>query len=223
VVVIGGPDARNTLFTEETTLVSTHNRQQLVALVVVAGAPQSALQQYPRYRRQLEQVRAYRPMFVLPEFLADANQARLALALGMIFDFIYTQGTYFYYQAADALKPPMRLDNGLANAIQTLESQERLVREILDRVEGHVTQLGSQRTVEILADYYTVPPDGRSSLDDLTRELKQLVREYAQDLRQIDAFRGSASRNSYGGPAVRQADCVPVPGRLPGAGKGEAS
>jgi hypothetical protein len=183
--VLGVPDSADTLFADESMLVSTHDPYRLVALVVAAGAPQSALQQYELYQQAFERVRSHRPLHILPQFVTDANQARLSFALGLIFQLIYSQGTYFYYQPADELKKPIRLSNGLANALQALEIQEGLVREILERVEGEIARLGVQRTIELLMGYYETVPDGRTELDELTRELKRVVRDYAEELRQI--------------------------------------
>jgi hypothetical protein len=188
--VMGVPDAGDTLFDEEVTLVSAHDPYRLVALVVVAGAPQSALQQYQRYQQTLEQALAYRPMYVLPQFVTDAAQARLAFALGSIFGLIINRGAHFYYQPVDALATPLRLGNGLVNAVEALETQELLVREIAERVEGQIARLGLEQAIETLAEYYRVPPEGRSTLDEITRELKQLVRQYADELRQIKEFSG---------------------------------
>lgn len=192
--VMGAPDTANTLFDEEGTLVSTYDPYRLVALVVVAGAPQVALQQYDRYQRSLEEIRAFRPMYILPQFMSDASQARVAFALGHIFGFIFSQGAYFYYQSADELASPMRLENGLARAIQALEANEELVREIMERADSQIARLGLQQAIEILTDYYQAVPEGRAPLDELVRELKRLVRDYTEELRQIDVFSAGARR-----------------------------
>ncbi|MFW6096866.1 MAG: tubulin-like doman-containing protein [Chloroflexota bacterium] len=186
--VLGVPTVNDTLFDDETTLVSTHDPYRLVAFVVVAGAPITALQQYGRYMQMMEEVQRQRPIHVLPHFLADAGRVKLAFALGSIFGFIYSQGTYFYYQPSDELKQPRRLENGLANAIATLETDEALVREIMERVDAQIARLGLQRAIQVLTDYYSAAPEGRTSVDDLARELKQQVRDYTEELRQISDF-----------------------------------
>lgn len=188
VEVLGVPDVTTTLFRHEPTHVSTHDPHRLVAFVVSAGAPPAALQQYERYRQMMDMVRAQRPIFVLPQFMADANQSRLAFALGSIFGYIYNQGTYFYYQPSDELQSPLRLGNGLANAIAALEARDGLVRELMERIDAQIARLGLQQAIAILSEYYSVVPEGRTPLDDLARELKQLVREYSEELRQISEF-----------------------------------
>ena len=186
--VMGVPDRNQTLFDQEPMLVSTNDPYRLVALVVAAGAPQSALTQYDQYQAAMDGMRGRTPLYVLPTFLAEGNQAELAFALGSIFGLIRSQGTYFYYQPSDPLQNPVRLGNGLGNAIKTLAAQEMLAREALDRVDSQIARMGLQKAIETLTAYYTAVPDGRTKLDDTMRELKQRVRRYADELRQIDAF-----------------------------------
>ncbi|MCA9941382.1 MAG: hypothetical protein KC418_22225 [Anaerolineales bacterium] len=186
VEVLGVFDAGTTHFKGETTLVSTGDPYRLVSLVVVAGAPPTALQQYDRYQQALQ--RAVHPLYVLPQFMTDAGQGRLAFALASIFEFVFNQGTHFYYRPADALAPPVRLGNGLDNAMESVAHQDDLIREMMERVESQVAHLGVQQTIDILSAYYTVVPEGRTPLDEVTRDLKQRVRAYADELRQIDAF-----------------------------------
>jgi hypothetical protein len=186
--VLGVCDATNSLFEGEPMLVSTHDPHRLTALVVAAGAPPSALQQYGQYMQALEQARGKRPLYVLPDFLVTADQGRLFFALGSIFNLIYNQGAYFYYQPADPLQPPLRLANGLSNALHIFSEQEELVSEVGERVEGHIARLGLREAITILTDYYTSAPNGNTALDEQLRELKRLVRDYADSLRRIDAF-----------------------------------
>lgn len=193
--IMGVPNAADTIFAEEGTLVSTYDPYRLVALVVVAGAPPSALQQYEQYQLSLDQVRHFRPMHILPQFMADANQARLAFGLGHIFEFIFNQGAYFYYQPADDLASPIRLGNGLANAIQRLESDEELTREVMERADSRIARLGLQQAIATLTAYYENAPEGRTPLDELVRELKRLVRDYADELHQIDVLNTGTRRS----------------------------
>lgn len=186
--VMGVPDAATTIFDDEPMVVSTRDPYRLSALAVVAGAPPSALQQHQRYTREMERVRAQRPLFVLPHFMADGEQARLAFALASLFDIIYTQGTFFYYRPADPLQKPTLLANGLANAMRALAGREDLVRDIQERVQNEVTRLGSQQAITLLDQYTSQAPSGNSPIDDLNRQLKQLVRNYADELRRAHEF-----------------------------------
>lgn len=186
--VLGVPDATRTLFANEAMLVATHDPHRLTALVVVAGAPASALQQYQLYRQAMERLRSKRPLHVLPDFLTGNEQGRLAFALGSIFGLIYSQGTFFYYQPADRLAGPLKLANGLHNALHAFLETDGLVNEVQDRVEGQVARLGLREAIRILADYYSSAPNGNTALDEQLRELKRLVRDYTEGLRRIDEF-----------------------------------
>lgn len=69
--ILGVPDSRETSFGEEAMLVSTGDPHRITALVIVVGAPTSALQQYDRYQAALVRARAVQPIHVLPAFVAD--------------------------------------------------------------------------------------------------------------------------------------------------------
>ena len=191
--VMGVPDEKETLFADEPMLVATHDPYRLMALVVVAGAPQTALQQYERYRQAVAQVKQRRTLHVLPTFLTGDDEAHLAFALGSIFGFIYSQGTYFYYQPADRLDPSLKLANGLHNSIELFTEQSSLVTAVRERVEAQIAQLGLRQAITILTDYYRAVPNGNTALDEELRRLKRLVRDYTDGLRRIDEFSAGLS------------------------------
>ena len=176
-------------------LVSTHDAHRLTALVVAAGAPPSALQQYDQYLQAQAQLGGRRPLHVLPDFLVTADQGRLLFALGSIFGLIYSQGTFFYYQPADPLETAVKLANGLSNAIHMFSEQETLVNEVSERIEGQIARLGLREAIAILTEYYSTAPNGNTPLDEQLRELKRLVRDYAESLRRIDAFTVGMHKN----------------------------
>ncbi|KAA3655764.1 MAG: hypothetical protein DWQ04_33025 [Chloroflexi bacterium] len=185
--VMGVPDANDTLFSGEN-LVSTHDPHRLVALTVVAGSPQSALQQYDLYRQALENSHSRKPLYVLPAFLTSADQGKLAFALASILGLTYSQGTFFYYKPADPLASPVKLANGLLNSIQALTEHDGLVSEIMERVDAQIARIGLRDAIQILTEYYSTIPDGNTQLDEELRELKRLVRNYAEDLRRFSEF-----------------------------------
>lgn len=192
--VLGVPDAVQTNFGNEGVLVSTYDPYRITAYVMVSGAPQGVLQEYAIYRQMMERMRTHVPLFVLPEFMADADQGKLAFALGTIFGLISSQGTHFYYQPGDALEPAVKLGQGMFNAIGALENAELICREIKERVDGQIAQMGLQSAIATLQEYYTSPTAERSQLGDLVRELKQLVRGFADELRQIQALQNPGDR-----------------------------
>lgn len=188
--ILGVTDETETLFKDDMSRVSTHDPHRIIAYVMVAGAAPSALQQYEQYRQELDRMRGTLPVHVLPVFMTETNQGQLAFALGSIFQIIYSEGTYFYYRPSDDLQERVRLGQGLANVIDYTGSQEILVREILERVDGRIAQLGLQRAIEILAEYYSAVPEGKTRLDTITRELTRQVRAFADELQQIREFSG---------------------------------
>jgi len=101
---------------------------------------------------------------------------------------ITSQAAYFYYQPADPLQSSIQLGNGLAKAIEGVASHNGLAREIVERVDGRIAQLGLQQAIEVLASYYNTVPNGRSSTDEISRSLKTRVRAYANELRQVSDF-----------------------------------
>lgn len=188
--ILGVPDETDTQFKEELSRVSTHDPHRIIAYVMVAGAAPSSLQQYGQYEQALIQARGLFPVHVLPEFMVEVNQGQLAFALGSIFQLIQNEGSHFYYQPADELQERRRLGQGLANAVDFMSTQEGLTREIMERVDSRIAHLGLQRAIEILAEYYTAVPEGRTKLDSIARDLKRQVRAYAEELQQIREFSG---------------------------------
>ena len=186
--VLGVPNDADTLFTEEPMRVSTRDPYRLTALTVVAGAPPSALRQYDLYQQAVKRHNKRRPLHVLPDFLATTDQGRLMFALGSIFGLIYSQGTFFYYQPADPLETPLKLANGLTNAINAFMERDGLIHLVNERIEAQIASLGLRDAIQLLTDYYNSSSDGNSALDNQLRELKQLVRNYTDSLRRIDAF-----------------------------------
>lgn len=180
ITVVGVPDHTRSIFRGDgNQVVSVHDPHAVVALSLTVGAPYTALQAWPDYLIEYERVRRLRPMHTLPAFQAEGQEAGLALALGLIFGQIYTHGVHFYYRPTDELAPEVRLAQGAANAIQALAAREGLVREVIDRVEAQIEHIGIGQALERLTAYYAPAPGD----DDLTRNLKRLVRDYAETLR----------------------------------------
>ncbi len=132
-------------------------------------------------------MRPLRPLHTLPAFQVEEDEGGLALALGLIFGYIYARGVHFYYQPADELAPEIRLAQGAANAIQALAAREGLIRRLMGRVEAHIEHIGVGQALKELGAY--CEPDtgdddpSRASGQGLARELKRLVRDYAETMR----------------------------------------
>jgi len=196
ILVMGVRDEGHSIYRDDAhMLASTRDPDSVIIFSATIGAPFTALQRYPEYERVYEAVRHVRPLHVLPQFQSDSDQARLAFALGTIFDMIFNRGRYFYYRPADELDPPLKLGNGLANALYCFGSTDSLVQEVMDRVERHIEAIGTARAIEILSAYYTRSGEGEVSsggtIDSIVIEMRKLVRAYTQDLRQTQWVMGS--------------------------------
>lgn len=192
--VLGVPEENRSLFrTEMRMLVSTHDPTAIIAFLATIGAPFSALQQYPDYERAYQSVRGVRPLHVLPQFQAEGEQAKLAFALGIVFEMIFSRGFYFYYRPEDPLDPPLKLDNGLSNAIRRFAQSDTLVQETMTRVEQRIAEMGTTAALSLLASYYAAEGDGRETggtTDALVLEMRKLVRSYAAELRRTQQALG---------------------------------
>jgi hypothetical protein len=186
--VIGVPNDQQSVYQRHAkTLVTTGERGRITAFVARVGAPHTALQQWDSYEAAYEQARGHTPLHILPQFQINGERAHQTFALGSIFGFIYSQGSYFYYVPADALAREVRLGQGLANSLQAFARQEGLVQEVRERAEQRVATDGVEATLRALSQYYD-HPNGRYPADDLVLDLKRLVRAYADELRQIHQF-----------------------------------
>jgi hypothetical protein len=186
VTVLGVPDAHETLFAEQGgTLVSTGDDRRITALRVTVGAPHTALQRFPAWERAYQRKRGSRPLHVLPAFHASKETALQAFALGLIFRLIFAQGSYYYYRPVDKLDEPERLAQGLQKAVGAFAAREGLAREVLERVDQHIsTRLTMTQAIEKL-DAYCTAGEGGQSTDELDRQLRKAAREYADRLREM--------------------------------------
>jgi hypothetical protein len=194
--VLGVPDEGSTVFTEDApSLVSTHDPTTVNAFLATIGAPCRALQQYDDYARRYEDARRTRPLHVLPQFQVEDEQARLAFALGAVFNMIFSRGFYYYYRPEDPLDSPLKLGNGLGNAIGHFARADTLTQEVMTRVERHIEEIGTVQALAVLTDYYSREDgdDGvaNSKVDELVADLRKRVRAYADELRQTQRVTGT--------------------------------
>jgi hypothetical protein len=183
--VLGVPDETTSVYRDQLrALVSTHDPTTVTAFVATFGASFTALQQYPDYVRAYRQARKHKVIHVLPQFQTEGEQAKLAFALGIIYDFIFSRGFYFYLRPEDELDPPVKLGNGLANAVHAFAQQDTLVADVLGRVEQRIAETGTKQALEVLTAYYQpAGPDDAPPTDALVIAMRKLVRAYAEELR----------------------------------------
>ncbi|MGC9395656.1 MAG: tubulin-like doman-containing protein [Anaerolineae bacterium] len=187
--VLGVPDDAHSIFQAQTRmLVSTHDPNALTAFVATIGAPYTALQQFPDYERAYRAAKRTRAIHVLPRFQTEDEHAKLAFALGIVYEFIFNRGVYFYYRPEDALDAPFKLDSGLANAVHNFAQYDHLVQEVIARVEQRIAETGTTAALETLTAYYSADgqkAQGKASggaTDPLVVQMRKLVRGYADEL-----------------------------------------
>lgn len=185
VTVLGVPDEHETLFAEQSEmLVSTQDNQRIIALRATVGAPYTALQQFPAWKRAYAHMRGRRPLHVLPTFHTSTDVALQAFALGLVFRLIFAQGSWYYYRHVDQLDQPERLAQGLHNSVRTFAAREGLAHEVLERVEQHIlVRLTTAQAIERL-DAYCAAGERGGVTDELDRRLRKAARAYADRLRQ---------------------------------------
>jgi hypothetical protein len=185
VAVLGVPDEHDTLFAEQSEmLVSTQDAQHIVALRATVGAPYTALQQFPAWKRAYEQMRGRRPLHVLPTFHTSLDVALQAFALGLVFKLLFAQGSWYYYRPTDRLDAPERLAQGLHNAVRTFAAREGLAHQVMERVEKHIlVHVTTEQAIERL-DAYCAAGEQGELIDEVDRALRKAARAYADRLRQ---------------------------------------
>lgn len=175
ITILGVPDETASIFYQGRLLASTHDPYHLTAFVATIGAPFTALRRLPHYMGVYERAKGLKPLHVLPAFQGEEQEAKLAFALGLVFGLVRSRGTYFYYHPPDGLEEEVRLGQGAANALSTLRRERALARRLMKDVEGHIEVIGIARALQALLQYAC--PTGQE--DGLARELKRLVRSYA--------------------------------------------
>jgi hypothetical protein len=184
--VIGVPQEADSSFADQNgNLVSTQDTSRIVAMRVTMGAPYTALQQFPVWQRRYEEVRGQRMLHVLPTFHSSVEQALRAFAVGLVFKLIYAQGSWYYYRRPDRLEQPLRLAQGLENALNAFTAREGLAKEVMERIEKQVSvQLTTAEAVAKL-DAYWEAGNRQGDLDDMDLRLRRAAREYADELREM--------------------------------------
>lgn len=184
--VLGVPDQDDTLFAaHKAAQVSTRDSRRIIALRATLGAPYTALQRFPAWKRDYERKRGQRPLHVLPAFHTSTEAALEAFAVGLVFQLLSAKGSWYYYQPSDPLDEPHRLAQGLRRAVSAFADQEGLAQEVLERVDRHIAMhLTTAEALEQLDAYCAAGEDGEAT-DQLDRQLRKAARDYADRLREM--------------------------------------
>lgn len=181
-VLLGVPDADDTVYRADgDQLVSTSDPHRITAFSMTAGVPMGALRKYDVYAARYDAARRADSgvmLHVLPGMELGAERASLALALGLVFEFVVDRQANYYYRPTDPLADDVWLGRGTRRALQQLADEPARLSELHTRIEEHIEQIGLKDAYEQMMTFCT-PSDGD---DDLRRDLKRQVRDYARTL-----------------------------------------
>lgn len=182
-LTIGVPDASDTLFASgANTCTSTNDPERIVVLRTVYGAPIDALKAAPRWRQIYDSVvnEIEPPLHIFPGFQQSVGESVQTFTLGLIFDFIYQKGSFFYSRHEDLIEDDIRLGQGLENALAGMKVQERLVGRLAERIDAHIAEIGKNQAADQIDAYVA---KGTERDDELSKDLLRTARDYAAALR----------------------------------------
>jgi hypothetical protein len=180
-LTLGAPDAAASIFADSgVTLVSTHDRERIIALSTVYGASFDTLKPARAWQYAYDASLSRTPLHILPQFLrTNENHATHAFVLGVVFGMVFNQATWFYYRPADGLAQPVRLGQGIDNVLSDFAGHANLHEEIMERVEQRIAVEGVAKALEMLDAYVNTASGG----DETTQKLRRAARDYAEELR----------------------------------------
>lgn len=163
IVVVGVNEEGNSIYVNAVErgqrLTSTFDKHQLLVLQTKHGLPLFALKQYEQYRTKHDLVmqRNIKPLYVLPEVRPGGHKAKQLFALGLAFGDIFRSGTFYYAHADNEVDPPIRLGQGISDALQYFRSKEEHLRSIERRIDTRVQNEGNQRALETVESWIASP------------------------------------------------------------------
>lgn len=213
IVVIGVNEEESSTFRSATErgqrLTSTFDKHRLIVLQTKHGLPLFALNQYEQYRAKHDYVMQHnmKPLYVLPEVRPGGHKAKQFFALGLAFGDIFRSGVYYYMQPDNEIEDPIRLGQGITDALQFFRSKDDLLRAIEGRVNKRAEKEGAnlvQATAEawIAGPYVYERKGGITKVDqemskdtkigtpsfsasDLVTDLRRAMQKYGDVLRGV--------------------------------------
>lgn len=178
---IGVPDAAASIFAGcGHTLVSTRDVERIIVLRTVYGASFDALKPFVLWQRAYERLASHRPLHVLRDFHRRDDRSEQIFALGLVFDSIYQDHTWYYHRPADPLRQPIRLGNGRANALAAFHQRSDLQRDVMSRIEAQITADGVSQAAARIEAWVN---EGGAGDDEMLNRLRVAARAYLQQLR----------------------------------------
>jgi len=184
--VIGVEDKSASIYRDIATrtgenLTTTRDPHAITVLHTKHGLPLSALQQMEDFRRAYEEHlrRRASPLHIFE--IADPRKAKTVFGLGMAFKFIWETGAANFYCKNDVpYGEPIPLGKGLSSALDKFISTARYIEMVERMVEAQISEIGKVRALqEIIQPYLEQPVSGGGERAEIERELRRLVKEYA--------------------------------------------
>ncbi|MEZ4705655.1 MAG: tubulin-like doman-containing protein [Caldilineaceae bacterium] len=177
---IGVPDVAASIFASSgSPIASLHSSERIIALRTLYGASIDMLKPAVQWRQAYERAVGHTPLHIFPHFQRQDEQSVLFFALGLIFELIYNQTSWFYYRPSDKLEAPIRLGQGLDNALREFTARTELSADVRTRVGALVNNQG---VVKALAQMEAYVRAGSGKDDETTKMLRRTVRAYAAEL-----------------------------------------
>ncbi len=163
IVVVGVEEKENSIFKNDVQtgqqLTSTFDKHQLLVLQTKHGVPLFALTQYEQFRAAHDNVmqRNLKPLYVLPEVRPGGHKAKEVFALGIIFGEVFASGAFYYAKPENEVDQAIRLNQGMANSLQSLRSNNELIRSLERRVNDRVQQIGKSQASAMVKAWIDAP------------------------------------------------------------------
>jgi hypothetical protein len=204
IVVVGVDEKEQSIYknavSREQQLTSTFDKHQLLVLQTKHGLPLFALTQFGQYRNAHDVVmqRNLKPLYVLPEVRPGGHKAKQYFALGIIFGEIFVSGAFYYLKpenkddpkTENKIDPPIKLGQGMTNALQVLRGNESLIRSLETRINARVADIGKAPASEMVETWVAAP-----TIDERRGGVTKVDQEMIKN-------------NTIGGPTYVAADLV---------------
>jgi hypothetical protein len=157
---------------------TTLDHHRITVLQTKHGIPVSALAQIEDYQRIYNRYinQGSIPLHLFPE--PDAEEAKLAFALGEAFAFIQEQGVSDYVLIDREDGTTIKLGEDFLSAFRQFSTKLEYVTRTRQATEKHITAVGKQQAAEALQHYSDVPVSADPSRSHIQEQLRQLARNY---------------------------------------------
>ena len=216
--IIGVQDKNHTLIPErfrlnrDYNMVSTGFKHSIDVVRVKHGVPAFLLRDMNEYKAMYDLVRKEikDPLQILPNanefediFPDEHKKSRQQFAVGLVFGFIVQIGSFYYvdlgreYIGPHKIKPAaeFRLDQGRSNAEEMLIHKPEFQKELEDRIEKLVQNMGNKAAIDQIEEAITELKRKISSLPPNNEEMRPQLRKEVTFLRDYQRMLGAVGKD----------------------------